>query len=213
MDLLGDASADDMSAHVETFLKAIADGKRVGIVLSDTERAKRFLSTILDPAFNIVRAELAPFAKDKQSWAAVLSKYTAEIARRRARLSHERHGRFDRYGLTERNNGDVMVAERRRGEARKDDECWRCGEMGHWERDCKAARQRKTHRDRRDRQRRHRDEQSDTEDDDDDDDDNESSDDECSVEDKDKRPTKDKRITIPAKASIGLLAAASGMDA
>lgn len=80
LDLRGDTSADEMRAHVERFSKAIADGERARIVLSAGERAQRFLLTILDPAFHIVTAELAPIAKNQQSWVVLLLKYTAEIA-------------------------------------------------------------------------------------------------------------------------------------
>ena len=190
LDLRGDASADEMSAHVETFSKAISDGKRVGIVLTDTERAQRFLATILDPAFNIVRAELAPIAKNQQTWAIVLSKYTAEIAQRRARPPRQSNGG---------NRPLAMTAERRPriDRDKSNDECRHCGKKGHWERDCqkKAAELQRGglqgRGGRGGRQRGGRGERKGT--------------------DRQDAAT-DKRITIPPKADSGLLAAALEID-
>ena len=51
MRLMGDATAEEMSEHLEAFSVTLAEGKQIGLVIPPTDKALMFLDTILDLQF------------------------------------------------------------------------------------------------------------------------------------------------------------------
>ena len=82
MRLMGDATAEEMSEHLDAFSVTLAKGKQIGLVIPPTDKALMFLDTIMDLRFRWIVSDWKRLDIGQRTWTELKLLYNAESGRR-----------------------------------------------------------------------------------------------------------------------------------
>ena len=155
MRLTGDATAEEMSEHLDAFSVTLDEGREIGLVIPSTDKALMFLDTIMDLRFRWIVSDWKRLDIGQRTWTELKLLYNAESGRRELDKGFQSTkpqtmiltggrvtGKFDKNKQWKGNkdrfkNGDGKEKDLPKHKSHVN--CYRCGEAGHYKNQCKSA--------------------------------------------------------------------------